>query len=117
MHPAMLTNLKAPSFLRRLLLPAAVAGALAFGLVAGEGQASAQEFGVEVVPPSPGIGYAWAPGYYGYVGGQRRWYGGHWGHPGHAAYGWGGHRGGWGGRGGYGGRGGRGGGGHGGHHR
>ena len=126
MYPTMLTNLKAPSFLRRLLLPAAVAGALAFGMVAGESKASAQEVGVEVVPPSPGYGYAWAPGYWGYRAGYgRTWYGGRWNHPGYAG-GWG-HRGGYGGYGGhagYGGHGYRGGGGHGGggrggggHHR
>ncbi|HEY3821440.1 MAG TPA: hypothetical protein VGL81_29940 [Polyangiaceae bacterium] len=113
----MLTHLKAPSFLRRLLLPAAVAGALAFGMVAGESTASAQEVGVEVVPPSPGVGFAWAPGYWGYRAGYGRyWYGGRWARPGYAA-GWG-HRGGWGGHGyaghAYGGRGGYHGGGHGG---
>jgi hypothetical protein len=96
----MMTNLKAPSFLRRLLLPAAVAGALAFGLVATERTASAQEVGVEVVPPSPGIGFAWAPGYWGYRAGYGRyWYPGRWNRGGYAA-GWG-RRGGWGGHPGY----------------
>jgi hypothetical protein len=86
----MLTNLKAPSFLRRLLLPVAVAGALALGMVGGEKKASAQEIGVEVVPPSPGYGYAWAPGYWGYRPGfGRTWYGGRWNHPGYGR-GWGG---------------------------
>jgi hypothetical protein len=120
MHPTMLTNLKAPSFLRRLLLPVAVAGALAFGMVAGESKASAQEYGVEVVPPSPGYGFAWAPGYWANRPGYgRTWYGGRWnrggyahGGYGHGAYGHGGY-----GHGGYG-RGGFGRGGHGGgHHR
>jgi hypothetical protein len=94
----MMTNLKVPSLLRRLLLPAAVAGALAFGLVATERTASAQEVGVEVVPPSPGVGFAWAPGYWGYRAGYGRyWYPGRWNRP---AAGWG-HRGGWGGHPGY----------------
>jgi hypothetical protein len=118
----MLTN-KVSSFLRRLLLPAAVVGALAFGTVASERTAAAQEVGVEVVPVSPGYGYTWAPGYWGYGAGySRAWYGGRWSRPG---YGYGGaHRSGWG-HGGYGhggrgygggGRGHAGGGGHGGGH-
>ena len=59
----MLTN-NVSSFLRRLLLPAAVVGALAFGTVASERTAAAQEVGVEVMPVSPGYGYTWAPGYW-----------------------------------------------------
>jgi hypothetical protein len=90
----MLTNLKVPSFLRRLLLPAAVAGALALGMVADERDASAQQVGVEVIPPSPGVGFAWAPGYWGYRAGYGRyWYGGRWARPA-VGRGWG--RGGWG---------------------
>ena len=73
-------NIQGPSFLRRLLLPAAAAAAITLGLVAGERDASAQVAGVEIVPASPGYGYAWAqPGYWGYRPGYgRTWYGGGW---------------------------------------
>ena len=123
----MLTNNLSP-FLRRLLLPAVAVGALALATVASERTAAAQEVGGEVVPVSPGYGYTWAPGYWGYGPGYgRTWYGGRWAYPGYGyGRGYGGaHRGGAWGHGGYGhgghgygggGRGHAGGGGHGGGH-
>ena len=96
-------------FLRRLLLPATVAGALAVGVFAGEKTASAQVVvgvrpmapRVEVYGPRVGYGTGWGygPAY------RPGWYGRGWGHPGYA---WEGRRGGYGRGGGH-----RGGGGHG----
>jgi hypothetical protein len=75
----MLTNHPTPSsVLRRLLLPALVAGTVAIGVLASERDASAQAVEVGIAPPS-GYGYVWAPGYWGYRPGYgRSWYGGRW---------------------------------------
>jgi hypothetical protein len=112
----MLNHIKSTSLLRRLLLAVAVAGAVTFGTIAGERDASAQVVAVEVVPPYPVVTFGSAPTYWDYdyrywrpypyrYGGYRYgWYG--------RPYGWG-HYGGWGGHGHWGGHGGWG---HG-HHR
>jgi hypothetical protein len=77
--------------LRRLLIPLGIAGVLAAGTLAYERAASAQQY-VEAIPARPGEGYAWTPGYWGYVPHYgRHWHAGRWVYRGGHRHGYGGY--------------------------